>query len=149
MTGRSPRTHCGSEPANNATDRRPVNAIPESCGQIPAGRPPFAGSLVPRRILARATEHPYLAAVLPAARRFLLAHQDHELVFGDSESLMNFDEPAHLHLKWLDEASLDEPSLQALCLDPRYFAEHPAFRYSSWEWRSIAGCTTANSPETG
>ena len=80
-----------------------------------------------------ATGHPYLAAVLPAARRFLLAHQDHDLVFGDAESFMNFDDPANLHLEWLDEASLDEPSLQTLCLEPRYFAEHPALRYSSWE----------------
>jgi len=79
------------------------------------------------------TAHPYLAAALPAARRFLLFHRTHRLLFGDTESFMDFDDLKHGYLEWLDEGSLEEPKLQTICLEPRYFAEHQALRYKSWE----------------
>jgi len=63
-----------------------------------------------------AGEHPHLAEVLAAARRFLLSHQTHEVVFGDCESFMNFDDPAHIYLEWLDETSITEPDLKTICL---------------------------------
>ena len=78
-------------------------------------------------------ENPYLAAALPAVRQFLLNHEAHDLIFGNSESFMNFDDQAYRYLEWLDEGSLGEPSLETLCLEPRYFAEHPALRYITWQ----------------
>lgn len=78
------------------------------------------------------SEHEYLAIVLPRARQFLLTHEGHDLVFGDHESFMNFDSPDHDYLEWLDAASLQETTLQTICLEPRYFAEHPLLAFRSW-----------------
>ncbi|MET3497527.1 hypothetical protein [Variovorax boronicumulans] len=100
-------------------------------------------------------DHPYLATVLPAARRFLSKHAEHRLVYGDFEAFMDFDGSGHSCFEWLDEDSLAEPSMQTICLEPRYFAEHPTLRYTSWtqvegycasqscEWTDDAAATEA------
>lgn len=79
------------------------------------------------------TAHAYLAEVLPAARQFLIKHGEHDLVFGDDSSFMEFDDTTHSDLEWLDEGSLNQPQHNTICLEPRYFSEHPALRYTSWE----------------
>ncbi|WP_457337986.1 hypothetical protein [Rhizobacter sp. P5_C2] len=79
------------------------------------------------------TAHPYLAKVLPAARRFLHSHEAHDLVFGDFDAFMKFDDSKHAYLEWLEVTTIDDPELQTLCLEPRYFAEHPAINYRSWD----------------
>lgn len=81
---------------------------------------------------AGAQDQPHLATALPAARQFLEAHRHHHLVFGDAESFIDLYEAEHDQLEWLDLGSLTEPAPRAACLEPRYFAEHPALRYTSW-----------------
>ena len=77
------------------------------------------------------SEHPSLAATLPAARRFIEAHREHALVFGDSESFMSIDGDNYDELEWLDVGSLTQPVL-TMCFEPRYFVQHPALRYRAW-----------------
>ena len=66
------------------------------------------------------TLHPFLAATLPAARAFLMAHRTHDLVFGDSESFLNMDDPTHSAFDWLELNSLTDASHLRYCFEPRY-----------------------------
>jgi hypothetical protein len=77
-------------------------------------------------------DRPYLAGAVPSAHYFLVAHQTHNILFGDDESFKNFDEPNYSYLQWLDVGSLEEPTLNTTCFEPRYFVEHQSLRFSSW-----------------
>jgi hypothetical protein len=79
------------------------------------------------------TANAFLADVLPAARRFLLGHRGHQVVFGDSGSFASYDAPSYSFLEWLDVRALEEKANPArFIFEPRYFAEHTALRYTSW-----------------
>ena len=67
----------------------------------------------------------WLAELLPAVRRFLETHANHEIRFGDAEEIdiPSSDDPASL--EWVMEAGFVLNEL------PRYFAEHLGFR--TWD----------------
>ena len=100
----------------NAGYRWPVSTLfPDHWGQFPL-KLDVQAVLSHREYWGGETLHPYLTEVLPAARRFLLSHEAHDLVFGDVESFMDFDDPGHRYLEWLNAASLSEPSARPYAL---------------------------------
>jgi hypothetical protein len=76
------------------------------------------------------SDAPALQEILPAIRRFLLFHQDHELIFGETESFMDWDdrESPRYFIQWLDVLN-NSPEGYA----PRDFVHRLGFR----EWSEV------------
>ena len=72
--------------------------------------------------------------VIPTARQFLMEHQEHHIVFGDSDTITP---PPLFDLDWLDVGYLNEYS-------PRYFVE--VLRFTNWEQATDFVATSSRKP---